>query len=157
MSMVQYVTFMVGGGVYGMNVEHVSAIEAPGFIVPVPNTSPNILGLVNLRGDVLPVYSLRRKFGHEETADTAQTKILVTKSNDIQIAYKVDMVKDIFDCTPDMITKFPAIASTPGTVFIDGVVNRNGQLILLVDENRFIGEEEGAAISKMVEENRKDN
>ena len=93
----QQVIFKVNEGEYGLDVAQVNAIETLTSVVPVPNAANHILGIMNLRGDVLPVFSLRTKFGLQEVPVNEQTKIIVTKSNGVTIAFKVDEVKEIIE------------------------------------------------------------
>lgn len=146
----QQIIFRVNEGEYGLDVSHVNAIETLSEVVPVPNAANHILGIINLRGDVLPVYSLRNKFGLEEVPVNEQTKIIVTKSNGVAIAFKVDEVKEIIECDDTKLTEFPSIARTQETAYVDRVANHNGRLILLLNQDRLLKESEAEAISRLV-------
>ena len=146
----QQIIFRVNEGEYGLDVSHVNAIETLSDVVPVPNAASHILGIMNLRGDVLPVYSLRTKFGLQEIPVNEQTKVIITKSNDVTIAFKVDEVKEIIECDDSKLTDFPSIARSQDTAYVDRVAKHNGRLILLLDQNRMLQEEEAAAISQLV-------
>lgn len=148
----QQIIFRVGEGEYGMDVEHVIAIESLNNIVPVPNAAHHILGIINLRGDVLPIYSLRTKFGQNEAPSDEQTKIIVTRSNGVAIAFKVDAVKEIIDCEPEMLSEFPGIARTADTAYVEKIANKDGRLILLINQDRLLAEGEAEAISGLVSE-----
>lgn len=146
----QYVIFRVNDGEYGMDVSKVSAIETLTSVAPVPNAAEHILGIMNLRGDVLPVYSLRNKFGLEEAPVDAQTKIIITKCCGVDIAFKVDEVKEIFTCEDTALTEFPSIARRIETAYVDRIANNNGRLILLINQDRVLLADEAEAISEMV-------
>ncbi len=150
MAATQQIIFKVNGGEYGLDVSQVNAIETLSDVVPVPNSASHILGIMNLRGDVLPVYSLRTKFGLEEIPVDNNTKIIVTKSNGVTIAFKVDEVKEIIECTDDKLAEFPSIARTLETAYVDMVANHNGRLILLLNQDRLVQEDEAKAISRLV-------
>lgn len=150
MAVTQQIIFKVNGGEYGLDVSQVNAIETLNDVVPVPNAANHILGIMNLRGDVLPVYSLRTKFGLEEVPVNEQTKIIVTKSNGVTIAFKVDEVNEIIECSDDKLAEFPSIARTLETAYVDMVANHNGRLILLLNQDRLVLEEEAKAISELV-------
>ncbi|MGN0505249.1 MAG: chemotaxis protein CheW [Lachnospiraceae bacterium] len=150
MAATQQIIFRVGDGEYGMNVTYVNAIEALSNVVSVPNAAAHILGIMNLRGEVLPVYSLRTKFGLEEVPADEQTKTIVTNSNGVSIAFKVDAVKEIIDCEPEMLSAFPDIARTEQTAYVDQVASKDGRLILLIDQNKLLAKEESEAISHFV-------
>ena len=146
----QQVIFKVDEGEYGLDVSNVNAIETLTNVVPVPNAANHILGIMNLRGDVLPVFSLRTKFGLQEVPATEQTKIIVTKSNGVTIAIKVDEVREIIECDNSNLTEFPSIARSQDTAYVDRVAKHNGRLILLLDQDRLLREEEAEAISQLV-------
>ena len=150
MAATQQIIFKVNGGEYGLDVSQVNAIETLNDVVSVPNAANHILGIMNLRGDVLPVYSLRTKFGLEEVPVNEQTKIIVTKSNGVTIAFKVDEVNEIIECSDDKLVEFPSIARTLETAYVDMVANHNGRLILLLNQDRLVQEDEAKAISQLV-------
>lgn len=146
----QQVIFKVNESEYGLDVAQVNAIETLTNVVPVPNAANHIIGIMNLRGEVLPIYSLRTKFGLQEIPVNEKTKIIVTKSNGVSIAFKVDEVKEIIECNADNVTDFPPIARSQETAYVDKVAKHNGQLILLLDQDRIIKEEEADEITKML-------
>ncbi len=150
MEITQQIIFSVGEGEYSMNVADVVGIESLTNVVPVPNAASYILGIINLRGDVLPIYSLRNKFGLEEIPDDEHTKIIVTKSKDVAIAFKVDSVREIVEFEPETMLDFPDIARSEQTTYIEKVAQKDGRLILLVNHNRLLAKEEREAISSFV-------
>lgn len=151
MAVTQQIIFRVGDGEYGMDVACVSAIETLTNVVSVPNSSAHILGIMNLRGEVLPVYSLRAKFGLPEMSSDEQTKAIVTKSNGVSVAFKVDAVKEIIECEQEMLSEFPDIARTEQTAYVTRVANKDGRIILLMDQDKLLAEEESNAIAHLVE------
>ena len=146
----QQIIFRVNEGEYGLDVSQVNAIETLSDVVPVPNAANHILGIMNLRGEVLPVYSLRTKFGLQEVPVDEQTKVIITKSNDVTIAFKVDEVREIIECDNAKLTDFPSIARSQDTAYVDRVANHNGRLILLLNQDRLLMESEAEAISQLV-------
>ena len=154
MAATQQIIFKVNDGEYGMDVSRVNGIETLNDVTPVPNSASHILGIMNLRGTVLPVYSLRTKFGLPEVPVTDKTKIIVTNSNGLMIAFKVDEVHEIIECTDDKLAEFPSIARTPETAYVDKVANHNGRLILLLDQEGMLNEGEAKAISELISENK---
>jgi len=146
----QHVIFSVGNGEYGLDVSQVNAIEALSNVVPVPNAASHVLGIMNLRGDVLPVYSLRIKFGLPEEPVNDQTKIIVTVSNGVTVAYKVDEVKEIIECAPETVEEFPSIVRNAETAYVDSVVNHQGRLILLLNHDRMLKDEEAKNLAEIV-------
>ena len=152
METTQQVIFRVGEGEYGLDVARVEAIETLSNVVPVPNAASHILGIMNLRGNVLPIYSLRTKFGLPEIETDEKTKIIITASKGMSVAFKVDEVKEIIECTEETLEEFPNIVRSADTAYVDKVVNQGGRLILLLNHDRMLKDEEAQNLSKMLEE-----
>lgn len=137
------IIFCIGDQEYGIDVQLVTAIEPMMDIVPVPNAPTCILGLMNLRGEVIPVYSLRKRFLLEEYTDPAKTKLIVTRYDDTPLAFKVDEVLEMYDFTEDLITPTPVIAKSAQTAYVRSVANKKGKLVLLLNPaTMYEGDEE---------------
>lgn len=137
------IIFHVGPEEYGMDVQVVTAIEPMMEIVPVPNAPVCVLGLMNLRGEVIPVYSLRKRFGMEEQNNPAKNKLIVVTYDGKALAFKVDEVLEMCDFDEDKITDTPVIAKTAKTAYVRGVANKQGKLVLLLNPaGMYEGDEE---------------
>ena len=109
MATVKPVVFRLNEGYYGIDINKVIAIEQLGDVVPVPNAVDNVEGLINIRGDIIPVYNLKTKNKQkDEKSDEIRDYILV-RCNESQIALSVDSVEDIQDETE--YHKLPVICS----------------------------------------------
>lgn len=127
------IIFSIGEEQYGFDVQLVTAIEPITDIVSVPNAPSRILGLMNLRGEVIPVYSLRKKFLMEECADSAKSKLIVTQYNGKPLAFKVDEVLEMVDFPSEAITDTPIIAKNEQTAYVRAIANKQGRLVLLLN------------------------
>lgn len=137
------IIFRVGEEQYGFDVGVVTAIEPMTEIVPVPNAPACVMGLMNLRGEVIPVYSLRQRFALEEMNDPANNKLIVTHYDGKAIAFKVDEVLEMHDFEEEMISATPKIAVTAKTSYVRCVANKNGKLVLLLEPaGMYQGDEE---------------
>lgn len=137
------IIFLVGKEEYGLDVSVVTAIEPMMDIVPVPNAPACVLGLMNLRGEVIPVYSLRKRFDMEEAADVARNKLIVAHYDGKAIAFKVDEVLEMHDFEDDMISDTPVIAKSARTTYVRAVANKQGKLVLLLEPSgMYEGDEE---------------
>lgn len=146
------VIFSLGGEEYGLDIMLVNAIEKFINIVNVPNSPECIKGIINLRGDVIPVYSLRRKFGLPEVEVTDNTKLIVTKSKGVLLAYEVDEVKEIVEISASQISETPAIVRNDNTAYIGSVANLSGRMIILLNHDGIITNAEKISIQNMVTE-----
>lgn len=137
------IIFRVGEEEYGMDVQLVTAIESMMDIIPVPNAPACILGLMNLRGEVIPVYSLRKRFTLEERSDKEKNKLIVTRYDGKSLAFKVDEVMEMHDFTDTEISETPVIARTAKTAYVRSVANKQGKLVLLLNPaGMYEGDEE---------------
>ena len=143
------VIFNVGDEEYGLDIMLVNAIEKYTNIVKIPNSPECIKGIINLRGDVIPVYSLRRKFGLPEIQVTESTKLIVTKSKGVLLAYEVDQVKEIVEITAPQVSDTPTIVRNVDTAYIGAVANISGRMILLLDHDGIITNAEKDSIQNM--------
>ena len=150
------IIFLVGKDEYGLDVQGITAIESMTDIVPVPNAPACILGLMHLRGEVIPVYSLRKRFDMEEVTDMAKNKLIVARYNGKSIALKVDEVLELHDFEESTLSDTPVIAKSARTTYIRAVANKQGKLVLLLEPSgMYEGDEEAQmeeALKKMKEE-----
>ncbi len=137
------IIFLVGKEEYGLDVRVVTAIEPMMDVVPVPTAPACVLGLMNLRGEVIPVYSLRKRFGMEEDADVTRNKLIVAHYDGKAIAFKVDEVLEMHDFEDDTISDTPVIAKSARTTYVRAVANKQGKLVLLLEPSgMYEGDEE---------------
>lgn len=149
------VIFKLGDEEYGMDISLVTTIENYSGVVPMPNAPAFIIGILSLRGDVIPVYSLRKKFGMPEAAVNEKTQLLITRCNDILVGYKVDSVSEILEFPDSEIKKIPEIVRCADTRYALGVANRKERLIVLLDIVNILNEQEAAAVKDFAEQHEK--
>lgn len=147
------VIFKLGAVEYGVDIVVVNGIEKYQQIIPVPNSQSYILGLINLRGAVIPVYSLRKKFGLPDfSGDMSDRMMIVVKMKGTLIALDVDSVSDIHDFENANICEMPFIVRTKETSYFDRIARYENRIILLIDVENLLTDEELEAAKKMVEE-----
>ena len=144
------VIFRVGKEEYGLDIMLVNGIEKYINIVSVPNAPKCIKGIINLRGDVIPVYSLRRKFGLEEAEITDNTKLIVTRSKGVLMAYEVDEVEEILEISKSQLSAVPNIVYNEQTTYMGAVANFDGRLVMLLNHDGIITDQEKVHIQNMV-------
>jgi purine-binding chemotaxis protein CheW len=151
MESTKQVIFTLGEEEYGLDIMLVNAIEKYTDMVRVPNAPSYIRGIINLRGDVIPVFSLRRKFGLPDKEIDDNSKLIITKSNHILIAYEVDSVKEIVEIPSESVNETPVIIKSNNTAYIKCVANLNGRMILLLDHNGILSDKEKENIESMMD------
>lgn len=150
---VKPVVFKLGDEEYGVDINLVNAIEKYQQIVPVPNSVEFIKGIINLRGEVIPVYDLRKKFNMPAFGGSNEArKLIVVKLEDLMVALEVDEVSEIHDFGAEDIVKMPRIVLNNATKFMERVANVNGRLIVLMDINYLLSAQEMADVKKLKED-----
>lgn len=145
------VVFKLGDEYYGVDINSVMGIEKEMNIVPIPNSVPYVKGIINLRGDVIPVVNLRKKFNMKDES-VAQSSLIIVKVNDIRVALDVDEVNEINDIDPSDIVEMPSLIKSREVSYFDRVANHGGKLIVLIDINYLLTSAEQEAMQSMTEE-----
>ncbi len=146
------VIFKLGEEEYGMDIMLVNAIENYTGVVPIPNAPAYILGILNLRGEVIPVYSLRKKFGMPETSATESTQLLITRADGTAIGYKVDSVSEIMEVEESEVQGIPIIVKNVDTRYALGVANKKNRMIVLLDNANILSEQESEMVRRVSED-----
>ena len=139
----KYLTFVLGSEEFGLEILKVREIIGYMDITSVPQTPPHVKGVVNLRGQVIPVVGLRLKFGMEEIEVTEQTCIIVVEIDNgdrqFQTGIVVDNVSEVLDIAAEQIEDAPQFGSSVNTDFILGMGKINDSVKLLLDIDKVLG------------------
>ncbi len=141
--------FQIGEDLYGLNIMEVSTVEKYMATEKAANASENVKGIIHLRGEVIPVYSLRSKFGLEDKEPDQDTRLIITKSNDMTIAYEVDKMLGISNLEEEQLYEVPPIVMSRNTTYLKQITNQEGKLILLLDHDGILSQEEQDSLKKM--------
>lgn len=147
------IIFKLGNESYGVEIDVVQGIEKMLPIVRIPNSVPHIQGIINLRGSIIPVLSLRNRFGLPEIPDTDTTEFLITTVSGTLLALKVDAVESIYDLATAQIFETPRIVQTEETAYMKEVVLMdNKRLIIELNTDELLTSQEKEDLQKMLEE-----
>ncbi|PJC88245.1 chemotaxis protein CheW [Vibrio sp. HA2012] len=138
----QWVTFQLEEETYGINVMQVREVLRYSEIAPVPGAPDYVLGIINLRGNVVTVIDTRSRFGLMQGEVTDNTRIIVIESERQVIGILVDSVAEVVYLRTSEIDTTPSVGSDESAKFIQGVSNRDGKLLILVDLNKLLSDEE---------------
>jgi len=144
----QYVTFLIAGETYGIEVLRVQEIIGMTSITRVPNTMDFMKGVINLRGMVVPVVDMRLKFSMEEKDYDAFTVIIIVEVSGHMIGLIVDSVSDVVGVPLESIQDTPHFSARIGTDFISGIGRLDETLIIMLDIDRVISAEELEELEK---------
>ncbi|MBC7740970.1 MAG: purine-binding chemotaxis protein CheW [Bdellovibrionaceae bacterium] len=138
----QYLTFLLNSQNYGIPIGAVREINEFSEIIPIPRTPDFVIGVMNLRGKVVPVVDLRMKFGMERIQNTAQTCIIVIDTTIGQVGSVVDAVCEVVTLSSSQIEPPPVLGEASELRFVTGIGLQNEKLIILVDIVSALSKEE---------------
>ncbi len=138
----QYLTFMLAGEEYGVDILKVQEIKGWDPATPIPNSPEWLLGVINLRGTVVPVVDLRRRFGLEEAQFGPTTVIIVLKVpgavREKTVGIVVDAVSEVYNVAADAVTPPPEIASSAATRYVRGLARVEDKMVILLDSEHLL-------------------
>ncbi len=137
----QFLTFALGAEEYGVEILKVQEIRGYSPITPIPNTPPHVMGVMNLRGSIIPVADLRRTLGMPASEYTAFTVIVVVNVGARVMGMIVDAVSDVLDIAVADIQPTPDFGTQVDAHFVQGMARTAGKLVILLDLERVLGDE----------------
>lgn len=143
----QWVTFRLEDETYGINVMQVQEVLRYTEIAPVPGAPTYVLGIINLRGNVVTVIDTRSRFGLPPSEVTDNSRIVIIEAERQVLGILVDSVAEVVYLRSSEIDSAPNVGTDESAKFIQGVSNRDGELLILVDLNKLLSDDEWDEIS----------
>ena len=138
----QYLTFMLAGEEYGLEILRVQEIKGWDSATPIPNTPEHVLGVLNLRGAVVPIIDLRKRFCLESIPYGPTTVVIVVKMiNDGQertVGLVVDAVSEVYRLESKEIQPPPDMGGTISTEFVQGLATVENKMLILLEVDHLI-------------------
>ena len=138
----QFLTFMLAGEEYGVDILRVQEIKGWEDATEIPNTPDYIQGVMNLRGTIVPIVDLRCRFELErmEYSNTTVVIVLKTKSDDNEktIGFVVDAVSDVYNVTEDQLKPSPDFGNAVSTEFVKGLATVDEKMVILLDIDHLV-------------------
>lgn len=151
----KYLTFKLADEEYGLEILKVQEIIQMQAVTKVPRTPDYVRGVINLRGKVIPVVDLRKKFRFPECEDTEKTCIIVVQvtndANMIIMGIIIDEVKEVLDIDADNIEETPSFGASIDTEFILGMGKIENSVKILLDIDRVLSNDELFALKETSE------
>jgi len=139
----QYIVIKIGEEQYGIDIKYIDNIVRVQHITRVPKVADYLKGVINLRGEVVPVMSIRLKMALEDDTFTNATRIIILKLEEHgSVGIIVDEVKEVVSLGAEDIDKYSPDNRDEKSDFIKGIGKHNEQLISLLDINAVIDEKE---------------
>ncbi|MCU7939693.1 MAG: chemotaxis protein CheW [gamma proteobacterium symbiont of Bathyaustriella thionipta] len=140
----QWVTFMLDGEKYGIDVMQVREVLRDIEIAPVPGAPSYVLGIINLRGNVVTVIDTRSRFGLQTVEPGQESRIIIIETMDQTLGLLVDSIAEVADILQSQIELTPNVGNDESSRYIQGVHNRDGELLILVSVEKVLNDEEWA-------------
>lgn len=137
---IQFIKIKIGEEFFGIDIKYIDNIVRMQRITRVPLTPAFIKGVINLRGEVIPVYSLRLKMGLEEIEENKNFRIIIIKFEGDAVGFIVDEVKEVVNLESSEIVKTYRESSDTTQNFLWGVGKEENNLISLLDINEVLND-----------------
>ena len=150
----QMVTFNLGNEAFGVNILQVQEINRMVEITAVPHTESYVEGIINLRGKVIPIIDLRKKFGMPEKAYDGHTRIIVVDVSGETVGLVVDSVSEVLRVPAGSLDEAPKLVSGGGTYdgadYIKAIAKLDDRLLIYLDLNKIINSNQIAQIKAQI-------
>ena len=153
MASTKQVVFHLDNEEYGVDIMKVNVIEKYQEIVKVPNSPEYVEGIINLRGEILPIFNLRKKFGLKEKPVDENTKIIVVFLGQMKVGFIVDSVSQIINIDDTHTEAAPRIVTGVSRRYIQSVAKVDERMIVLLDVDLMLEDEEKLSLGAILEEN----
>lgn len=141
-----YFTFRIGGELFAVNIGQITKILEYAEVTKVPNSPKYFKGIINLFGEVIPVFDGRLKFGFQEVERNRETCILILvfelDGNVVSSGIIVDSVEKVLIFEPESIKPAPTVGKGFNSEFINGIANYNGEFVIILNLEKIFSEEE---------------
>lgn len=137
----QWVTFCLADEKYAINVMRVQEIMRVTEITPVPGAPSYVLGIINLRGKVVTVIDTHKRFGLDSITADDSSSIVIIETEAHVIGFLVDSVAEVIEMRASEIEVAPNFGNEEAAKYVQGVTERNNELLILVDLNKFLNDD----------------
>lgn len=147
--LLQLVTFVVGSEEFAISILSVQEINRMMQITRVPQSPPFIEGVINLRGKIIPVMDLRKRFGVEANKDSSDSRIIVVEVSGRVIGFTVDRVNEVLRINADIVEPPPSMVSSGvDSDYVQGVGKLDDRLLILLNLDRLFSDEDLKSVDK---------
>ena len=136
--LLQLVTFSIGSEEFGVDILKVIEIIRTMEITKVPKAPAFVEGVINLRGRVIPIIDLRRRFGLAEKAGDSDTRIIVFEINGMSVGFVVDSVSEVLRIPANTVEPAPPVVAGVDSDYISGVGKLEDRLLILLDLDKLL-------------------
>lgn len=134
----KYVVFELEKELYGIDIASVQGIEKVHDFTIVPNSADYIKGVINLRGEVVPIINLRKRFGLEEQEMDDNSRIIVVFLNELQVGILVDSSSEVTEFSTEELEPAPTNTNEEYEDFVDKIGKRSGRIVILLSTEKIL-------------------
>jgi purine-binding chemotaxis protein CheW len=147
--MTQWVTFHLEEEKYGVPVEQVKEVLRYTEITPVPGAPDYVLGIINLRGNVVTILDTRKRFALEDREPDDETRFVILEVADQTVGILVDSVSEVMRLRQTEIEHAPNVGNDESSKYIQGVASRESNLLILVDLDKLLSDSEWQDVANL--------
>jgi len=147
--LMQLVTFSIGEEEFGVDILKVQEIIRTMEITKVPKAPVFVEGVINLRGKVIPIIDLRRRFGLSSKEHDKHTRIIVIEINNMIVGFVVDSVSEVLRIPAGTVEPPPAVVAGMESEYISGVGKLQDRLLILLDLDRLLSNDDLDVLGQM--------
>jgi purine-binding chemotaxis protein CheW len=136
-----HVLFSVGAAEYALPARDVAQMESYSGATPLPGAAAHVAGIIQVRGQILPVVDLRVRFGLERAALTLDSRVVIVHLGERRVALLVDKAREVVKLAPDQLRPPPPMVAAQSAGLVRAVIHLGQRLVMLVDVPSLIGEE----------------
>lgn len=140
--LLQLVTFRLGGEEFGVDILKVQEINRSMEITKVPRAPEFVEGVINLRGRVIPIIDLRKRFRKSFKSHDQNTRIIVFEIRSMIVGFVVDSVSEVLRIKADTVEQAPPVVAGVESEYIKGIGKLDNRLLILLDLNKIISSDE---------------
>jgi len=144
---ISVVAFSLDHEIYGLELQEVREIIMVGLVTPVPRAPSFIMGVLNLRGEIIPVIDLRARFGLTHQDVTDNTRIIVTPINDVYTGLIVDSVTEVRKIDNKLLEPPPRVTSVGANAYITKVARTSTGVVFLLDLQQLLSGSENRQLA----------
>lgn len=137
----EYVIFRLADESYGIDIDFVENIEKHTEITRVPYTEKYIQGVINLRGNIIPVINVRRRFKLEDKSADKDSRIMIINLNDLKVGLLVDASSEVLQIQQSAIEQAPSVTGADDD-YVSHIGKDNGRIIMIIDLEKLLELEE---------------
>jgi purine-binding chemotaxis protein CheW len=145
----QVVVFSLAEELYGLDISRVQGIIKMPEVTRVPRAAEFVEGVINLRGEIVPIIDLRKRFRLGEHGNDADTRIINVEMGDHLVGLIVDAVEEVLNIPSDAIEPPPELVTTVDSAYLRGIAKLQERLVILLDLDRVLCTAEQQAIGRL--------